>query len=240
MRAWVPWCADQQQTGELTSLTITLTRIEEEQSCQPRYSPCRLVAGTVHDDALIVSEGLVLERFPSPLIISFRTVTACTADRLIVVATVIHERLIGLDLTQRLCIPTAQLERSHGLGKDRALQRGMSCLSPSGDAPRASHAECAGWAEASVQEERTAEKDLGLASSEDEEMAADCSQDRMDKGVAMLHQTFLHPWMQPDQSCEAGVAIQAPQRKRRHSGDHRNDSRAKTMIPDSPLCQRVQ
>ena len=72
----------------------------------------KLIAGSMHDNSLLLHESLVLETFPSPY-----TVTCITKDALPancrahdVVASVILDKLLGFDITKTMVVPkTAML-----------------------------------------------------------------------------------------------------------------------------------
>lgn len=76
-------------------------------------SYAKLIAGSLHDDCLLLHEPLVLEQFPSPYTARFATRSSLPADSAAVhvVASVILDRLIGLDITRKVTVPrTAKLQ----------------------------------------------------------------------------------------------------------------------------------
>ncbi|PSC72622.1 putative ATP-dependent DNA helicase HFM1 [Micractinium conductrix] len=92
--AWLP--------GGLVELEITVERL----SGSTAPSPARLLVGSLHDDALLVCRQLALEQFPSPLVLRTRTRSAVGRGKAVeVVASVVHERLVGVDTAMRTAVP---------------------------------------------------------------------------------------------------------------------------------------
>ncbi len=93
-------------------LEITLTRDSNSASSHCR-TYAKLIAGSLHDDCLLLHESLVLEHFPSPYTVKFATRSPLPADAqaVTVVTSVLLDRLIGLDATKKLIVPkTAKLQ----------------------------------------------------------------------------------------------------------------------------------
>lgn len=91
----------------LMDLELVLTRAE---AGAPHPSVTRssavLLAGTTHDDELLVHEGIILEQFQSPYSIRFTSRSAPgEGEDLTVVATIIHSILIGLDTVAKITVP---------------------------------------------------------------------------------------------------------------------------------------
>ena len=98
--------------GGNLELEITLTRESTPSGSQSRTF-AKLMAGSLHDDCLLLHESLVLEHFPSPYTVKFVTKNPVPADvqAVRVVASVILDRLIGLDVNKMSTIPkTANLQ----------------------------------------------------------------------------------------------------------------------------------
>ena len=98
--------------GGNLELEITLTRESTPSGSQSRTF-AKLMAGCLHDDCLLLHESLVLEHFPSPYTVKFVTKNPVPADvpAVQVVASVILDRLIGLNVTRVTTIPkTANLQ----------------------------------------------------------------------------------------------------------------------------------
>lgn len=98
--------------GGRLELEITLTRESTPSGSQSRTF-AKLIAGSLHDDCLLLHESLVLEHFPSPYTVKFVTRNPVPADvqAVRVVASVILDKLIGLDVTKVVIIPkTANLQ----------------------------------------------------------------------------------------------------------------------------------
>jgi len=98
--------------GGNLELEITLTREGTPSGSQSRTF-AKLMAGSLHDDCLLLHESLVLEHFPSPYTVKFVTKNPVPADvqAVQVVASVILDKLIGLDVTKVSTIPkTANLQ----------------------------------------------------------------------------------------------------------------------------------
>ncbi|KAL4457640.1 hypothetical protein ABPG75_012505 [Micractinium tetrahymenae] len=93
--AWLP--------GGLVELEVTVERTSEGQAS----SPARLLVGSLHDDALLLCRSLALEQFPSPLVLRCRTRTPVKgrAQPIELVASVVHERLVGMDTAIRTVVP---------------------------------------------------------------------------------------------------------------------------------------
>ncbi len=105
-------CAAGRITGGNLELEITLTRESTPSGSQSRTF-AKLMAGSLHDDCLLLHESLVLEHFPSPYTVKFVTKNPVPADvqAVRVVASVILDKLIGLDVTKMSTIPkTANLQ----------------------------------------------------------------------------------------------------------------------------------
>ncbi|KAA6419380.1 MAG: putative ATP-dependent DNA helicase HFM1-like [Trebouxia sp. A1-2] len=98
--------------GGHLELEMTLTR-ESTPSGSQSGTFAKLIAGSLHDDCLLLQESLVLEHFPSPYTVKFVTKNPVPADvqAVRVVASVILDKLIGLDVTKVVTIPkTANLQ----------------------------------------------------------------------------------------------------------------------------------
>ncbi|DBB06327.1 TPA: Sec63 [Trebouxia sp. C0004] len=98
--------------GGKLELEITLTRESTSSGSQSRTF-AKLIAGSLHDDCLLLHESLVVEHFPSPYTVKFATRNPVPADvqAVRVVASVILDKLIGLDVTKVVTIPkTANLQ----------------------------------------------------------------------------------------------------------------------------------
>ena len=98
--------------GGNLELEATLTRESTPSGSQSRNF-AKLMAGSLHDDCLLLHESLVLEHFPSPYTVKFVTRNPVPADvqAVTVVASVILDKLIGLDITKMVAIPkTANLQ----------------------------------------------------------------------------------------------------------------------------------
>ncbi len=98
--------------GGKLELEMTLTRDSTPSGSQSRTF-AKLIAGSLHDDCLLLHESLVLEHFPSPYTVKFVTRNPVPADvqAVRVVASVILDKLIGLDVTKVVTIPkTANLQ----------------------------------------------------------------------------------------------------------------------------------
>ena len=105
--------------GGTLELEITLTRESIPSGSQSRTF-AKLMAGSLHDDCLLLHESLVLEHFPSPYTVKFVTKNPVPADvaAVQVVASVILYRLIGLDVTRVTTIPkTANLQSVNPKGQ---------------------------------------------------------------------------------------------------------------------------
>lgn len=88
-------------------------------------SYAKLIAGSMHDDSLLLQESLVLESFPSPYSVKFTTKEPLPADAsaLHVVASVILDKLLGLDVTKKVTVPrTATLGAMSAAGSQREVQ----------------------------------------------------------------------------------------------------------------------
>ena len=99
-------------TGGNLELEIILTRESTPSGSQSRTF-AKLMAGSLHDDCLLLHESLVLEHFPSPYTVKFATRNPVPADvqAVTVAASVILDKLIGLDVTRVVTIPkTANLQ----------------------------------------------------------------------------------------------------------------------------------
>ena len=88
-------------------------------------SYAKLIAGSMHDDSLLLHESLVLESFPSPYCVKFTTKEPLPADAsaLHVVASVILDKLLGLDVTKKVTVPrTANLGAMSAAGSQHEVQ----------------------------------------------------------------------------------------------------------------------
>ncbi|KAL4421686.1 hypothetical protein ABPG77_010630 [Micractinium sp. CCAP 211/92] len=94
--AWLP--------SGLVELEVTVTRTAEGQAS----SPARLLVGSLHDDALLLCRALALEQFPSPLVLRCQTRTPVKGrgKAIELVASVVHERLVGVDTAVRTVVPS--------------------------------------------------------------------------------------------------------------------------------------
>ena len=98
--------------GGRLEFECTLTRDSSPVNHKCR-SYAKLIAGSLHDDCLLLHEPLVLEQFPSPYTAKFATKAPLLADSAAVhvVASVILDRLTGLDVTKQVTVPrTAKLQ----------------------------------------------------------------------------------------------------------------------------------
>ncbi|KAK9810502.1 hypothetical protein WJX72_011853 [[Myrmecia] bisecta] len=77
-------------------MELVLTRVEDPSSAGgERKNYAKLVAGSLHNDALLVHESIVLENFQSPYRVRFVTKTPASGGAAVeVVASVIHDRLV--------------------------------------------------------------------------------------------------------------------------------------------------
>lgn len=92
-------------------MEVTVTRHGPSSSSNTQ-SYAKLIAGSMHDNSLLLHESLVLERFPSPYSVRCTTKEPLQPDApaLHVIASVILTNLMGLDVTKKVTIPrTAQL-----------------------------------------------------------------------------------------------------------------------------------
>ena len=106
------WCFSGRLAGGRLELELTLAR--DSTTVNPKCrSYAKLIAGSLHDDCLLLHEPLLLEQFPSPYTAKFATRSSLPADSAAVhvVASVILDRLIGLDITKKVSVPrTAKLQ----------------------------------------------------------------------------------------------------------------------------------
>ncbi|PRW56253.1 putative ATP-dependent DNA helicase HFM1 isoform A [Chlorella sorokiniana] len=93
--SWLP--------GRLVELEITVERV----SGSDAPSPCRLLVGSLHDNALLLCRALALESFPSPLVLRTRTRSPVKGrgTPIQVVASIVHERLVGVDSAIKVVVP---------------------------------------------------------------------------------------------------------------------------------------
>ena len=121
------WCFSGRLAGGKLELELTLTR--DSSTVNPKCrSYAKLIAGSIHDDCLLLHEPLVLEQFPSPYTAKFATRSPLPADSAAVhvVASVILDRLIGLDITKKVTVPrTAKLQ--NGLPAASVQQSHAAC-----------------------------------------------------------------------------------------------------------------
>jgi hypothetical protein len=94
--AWLP--------DGTADLVITLERApppesEEGRGASSSRSPVRLLVGSLHDNALLACRSLCLESFPSPLRVRVQTKEPAGGAQLEVVVSLVHERLIGQDVS---------------------------------------------------------------------------------------------------------------------------------------------
>ena len=104
------WCHAGRRGGTIEA-ALTLTRQEGTGAASAR-SYARLLAGTLHDDQLLVNESLVLEHFSSPYTVKMEVNVAgscSSAHRL--VASVVHDWLVGKDVTSSLVLPSVGSQR---------------------------------------------------------------------------------------------------------------------------------
>ncbi len=91
-------------SGQRMEVQLTLERTEAPAAAGTK-SYARLVAGSLHNDSLLLNQSVLLEQFPSPYTASFVVDCSKVAGSMEVVATLILDRMIGCDVTQRLAIP---------------------------------------------------------------------------------------------------------------------------------------
>lgn len=108
-------------------LTLTRHNTPVNPNCK---SYAKLIAGSLHDDCLLLHEPLVLEQFPSPYTAKFATRAPLPADSpaVHVVASVILDRLIGLDVTKKVTVPrTAKLQNGVPISAPEQPQSDTAC-----------------------------------------------------------------------------------------------------------------
>ncbi|GMH32639.1 hypothetical protein BSKO_00473 [Bryopsis sp. KO-2023] len=106
-----------------------------------------LIAGTTHDDKLLLNERIFIEKFPSPY--KVKAVAELPSENntpLNIVASLIHEDVVGVDVTKKLVLPPKAALcpfRSTKEKKDMTQQpeqedpqdAGIPCVPPSKNAP---------------------------------------------------------------------------------------------------------
>ena len=103
--------------GGRLEFEVTLTRDSSPASANCR-SYAKLIAGSLHDDCLLLHEPVVLEHFPSPYTVKLATRSSAPPDApaLNIVASVILDQLIGLDVTKKVTVPrTAKLQQGSAI-----------------------------------------------------------------------------------------------------------------------------
>ncbi|KAL4857947.1 ATP-dependent DNA helicase MER3 [Chlorella vulgaris] len=78
-------------------------------------SPARLLVGSLHDNALLLCRSLALDSFTSPLVLLTRTRSRVVGHDapVQVVASIVHERLIGFDMAVRTSVPRSARLQAH-------------------------------------------------------------------------------------------------------------------------------
>ncbi len=93
-------------SGGCVELKITLSRTASASGDQSdtgsggRRCPGRLLVGTLHDNALLATRSLCLSTFSSPLEFKVKTKTSAVRAAVQVVASVVHETLVGVDVSK--------------------------------------------------------------------------------------------------------------------------------------------
>nr|AKI32384.1 DNA helicase [Watanabea reniformis] len=96
--SWLP--------GGKLSLQLKVERTEEPRDADAK-SFAKLVAGSIHDDKLLLCESLCLETFPSPYTVRLTTKTGPQGKEGVnIVASIIHDKMIGLDTSTKRSIAT--------------------------------------------------------------------------------------------------------------------------------------
>ena len=72
MTGWLP--------GRRLSLQLRVERMEDSEAATKHHA--KLVAGSIHDDALLICEGLCMESFPSPYTVTLTTKSAVQGEPL--------------------------------------------------------------------------------------------------------------------------------------------------------------
>ncbi|KAG7669274.1 putative DExH-box ATP-dependent RNA helicase DExH17 [Nannochloris sp. 'desiccata'] len=103
-------------SGGCVELKVTLSRSNIEagsnrkdqndnDGSSGRQCPGRLLVGTLHDNALLATRSLSLSTFNSPLEFKVKTKTCAVRAPVQVVASVVHEALVGVDLAIKTVVP---------------------------------------------------------------------------------------------------------------------------------------
>ena len=93
-------------SGGCVELSISLSRSnttpqgdQESDGGSGRRCPGRLLVGTIHDNALLATRSLCLSTFNSPLEFKVKTKSNAGRNAVQVVASVVHETLVGVDVS---------------------------------------------------------------------------------------------------------------------------------------------
>ena len=111
---------------------VTLTRDSSPAKANCR-SYAKLIAGSLHDDCLLLHEPVVLEHFPSPYTVKLATRGPAPPDASAVniVASVVLDRLIGLDITKKVTVPrTAKLQQGSAVALGQQPDPGQRVTEP--------------------------------------------------------------------------------------------------------------